>query len=176
MLKGEKVILRAREREDLKRLHELQRNVDLVLLGDGNWQPEPFESYEKNFEKHLADEEKSYFVIEVDGVVIGSIGLHHSNRLDGNSEFGIGIYDPDYVGKGYGSDAIMVLLRWAFRIQNYRRIWLTTAADNPRSIAAYEKCGFIHEGRLREHIFSDGQYVDFVHMGMLRSEWEARQG
>ncbi|MBA3469792.1 MAG: GNAT family N-acetyltransferase [Herpetosiphonaceae bacterium] len=176
MLKGEKVILRAREREDLKRLHELEQNVELVLQGDGNWQPEPFAALEKNFEKHLADEEKSWFVIEVAGVVIGGIGLHHSNRLDSCSEFGIGIYDPEYVGKGYGSDAIRVLLRWAFRIQNYRRIWLTTAGDNPRAIAAYEKCGFVHEGRLREHIFSDGEYVDLVQMGMLRTEWEARQG
>jgi RimJ/RimL family protein N-acetyltransferase len=175
MLKGDKVILRAVEREDLKRLHELERNVDLVLQGDGNWMPESFAAIEKNFEKRLTDEEKAWFVIEVAGVVIGGIGLHHSNRRDGRSEFGIGIYDPDYVGKGYGSDAIMVLLRWAFRIQNYRRICLTTAGDNPRAIAAYEKCGFVHEGRLREHIYSNGEYVDLVNMGMLRTEWEARQ-
>lgn len=176
MLKGEKVILRAVEREDLKRLHELERNVELVVQGDGNWQPESFAAFEKNFEKRLDKEEKAWFVIEVEGVVIGGIGLHHSNRLDSTSEFGIGIYDPEYVGKGHGVDAIRVLLRWAFRVQNYRRIWLTTAGDNPRAIRAYEKCGFTHEGRLREHIFSDGEYVDLVQMGMLRSEWEAQQG
>ena len=176
MLKGEKVILRAVEREDLKRMHELEGNIELVILGDGNWEPESYAAFEKNFEKHLSDEEKTRFVIEVEGVVIGGIGLHHSNRRESTSEFGIGIYDPAYVGKGYGVDAIRVLLRWAFRVQNYRRIWLTTAGDNPRAIRAYEKCGFVHEGRLREHFFSNGTYVDSVHMGMLRSEWEAQQG
>lgn len=176
MLRGEKVILRAVEKDDLKRLHELERNVDLVLLGDGHWQPEPFVAFEKNYEKHLEREEKSWFVIEVDGVLIGTTALHHSNRRDGVSEFGIGIYDPDYVGKGHGRDAIQVLLRWAFRVQNYRRIWLNTTSNNVRAIRSYEACGFVHEGRLREHIFSDGGYVDMVQMGMLRSEWEARQG
>jgi len=176
MLRGEKVILRAVEREDLRRLHELERNVELVLLGDGNWQPEPFAAVEKNFEKHLKREEKSWFAIEVDGVVIGTAGLHHSHRREGVTEFGIGIYDPEYVGKGHGRDAIQVLLRWAFRVQNYRRVWLNTHGTNTRAIRSYEACGFVHEGRLREHIFENGQYVDMVQMGMLRSEWEARQG
>src|SRR5919205_433332 len=97
MLKGASVILRAVERDDLKRLHELERNVDLVLLGDGQWQPEPLAKWEKSFDKHLDEEEKSRFVIEVDDKVIGSIGLHHNNRRDGVSEFGIGIYDREYI-------------------------------------------------------------------------------
>jgi RimJ/RimL family protein N-acetyltransferase len=176
MLRGEKVILRAVERDDLKRLHELERNVDLVLLGDGQWQPEPLAAFEKQFDKDLEREEKAFFVIEVDGKVIGACGLHHRQRRDGCSQFGIGIYDPDYVGEGYGRDAINTLLRWAFRIQNYRRIWLETLAANERAIRAYRAVGFIEEGRLREHAFFDGRYVDVVQMGMLRSEWQARQG
>jgi RimJ/RimL family protein N-acetyltransferase len=176
MLKGERVTLRAVERDDLKRLHELKRNIDLVLLGDGQWQPEPLAAFEKHFDKDLEREEKAYFVIEADGKLIGECGLHHRQRRDGCSQFGIGIYDPDYVGAGYGRDAIKTLLRWAFHIQNYRRIWLETLASNERAIRAYRAVGFIEEGRLREHTFFDGRYVDVVQMGMLRSEWEARQG
>ena len=66
MLRREKVLLRAIEREDLKRLHELECNVELVLLGDGHWQPEPL-AVEKNFEKNLEGEERHWFVIEADG-------------------------------------------------------------------------------------------------------------
>jgi RimJ/RimL family protein N-acetyltransferase len=177
MLHGKNVALRAREREDLKRLHELYRNVDLVLFGDGAWNPEPLAAWEKDFDKHIEDEDKSDFVIEVDGKVIGEIGLHRwKNRRAGTAELGIGIYDPEYVGRGYGRDAINVLLDWCFRIQNYRKVLLHTNATNERAIHAYRACGFIEEGRLREDDYVDGQYVDTLVMGILRSEWEARKG
>jgi diamine N-acetyltransferase len=174
MLKGERVILRATERDDIKKLHELERNVELVILADGYWEPVPLARAEKRFEKHLDDEEPVWFVIEVDGTLIGGCGLHHSHRRDGATQFGIGIYHPDYVGKGYGRDAIETLLRWAFRVQNWRRVWLTTLACNERAIRCYQALGFVEEGRLREQAFFDGRYVDEVQMGMLRSDWEAR--
>lgn len=176
MLRGEKVVLRAMEREDLKRLHELRRNVELVLLGQSTWNPVPLAAMERVFDKHLDDEDKSDFVIEVDGKVIGDLGLHGwKNRRAGSVVMGVSIYDPDYVGKGYGRDAINVLLDWAFRIQNYRKVFLHTNATNERAMRAYRACGFIEEGRLRDDDYVDGKYVDTIVMGMLRSEWEARQ-
>ncbi|HJZ46088.1 MAG TPA: GNAT family protein [Roseiflexaceae bacterium] len=175
MLKGERVTLRAVERDDLKRLHELERNVELVLLGDGQWQPIPLAAFEKEFEKDLERGEKADFVIEADGVVVGRIALVHSNRRSGSAEFGIGIYDPEYVGKGYGREAISLLLDWAFQIQNYRRIWLKTSSENERAIRCYKAVGFVEEGRPRQQLYSNGRYVDSVLMGMLRSEWEVRR-
>ncbi|MEO7913508.1 MAG: GNAT family protein [Roseiflexaceae bacterium] len=175
MLKGEKVILRAVERDDLKRLHDLERNVDLVLLGDGEWQPVPLGQWERNFDRQLEDTDKANFVIEAAGTVIGGIGLHHRSRRSGVTSFGIGIYDPDYLGNGYGRDAIETLLGWVFRIQNYRRIWLETSSTNERAIRCYKAVGFVEEGRLREHEFLDGQYMDAIIMGLLREEWQARR-
>lgn len=175
MLKGERVILRAVEREDLKRLHELHRNVDLVLFGSGSWQPEPLAAIEKRFEKHLDDEDPCFFVIEVDGVVVGDIGLHHRDQRARVSAFGISILDPSYIGQGYGREATRLFLDWAFRIQNYQRIWLDTAADNERAIRAYKAVGFVEEGRQRGQFYVDGRYVDAVLMGMLRAEWEAQR-
>ena len=175
MLRGERVVLRAVEREDLKRLHELERNVGLVLLADGEWQPVPLAQWEQNFDKGLQDSEKARFVIETNGTVIGGIGLHHCNRRAGVTSFGIGIYDPDYLGNGYGREAIRLIVDWAFRIQNYRRIWLETSS-NERAIRCYQSVGFIEEGRLREHEFLDGQYIDSIVMGLMRSEWAARRG
>ncbi len=174
MLKGEKVILRAEEREDVKRLYELTRNVDLVVLSDGQWRPEPLAQWEKKFDKRLEDADIARFVIEVDGTVIGGIGLHHRERRNGAAQFGVGIYDPEYLGQGYGRDAIGTLLGWAFQIQNYRRIWLETLALNERAVRSYHALGFVEEGRLREHAFYAGRYVDVLVMGLLREEWLAR--
>ena len=176
MLKGEKVTLRAMERTDLAVLHALKRHVDLVVLSSGHWAPEPLASWEAHFDKHAADEDQGRFVIEAEGALIGTIGLNHPDRRSGTSELGIGIYDPDYLGKGYGRDAIRVILEWGFRIQNFRRIWLSVTSDNVRAIRSYAACGFVEEGRQREHVFAAGQYVDLVHMGLLRSEWQDAQG
>lgn len=175
MLKGEKVTLRAVERDDLKTIFELKKNLELTLLADGSWQPEPLEQWQKQFDKHLEERERNDFVIEVDGKVIGEIGLHHCHRRDGSTQFGVAIFDPDYLGKGYGADAIETLLRWAFQIQNWRRVWLQTLSVNERAIRSYRRLGFVEEGRLREQVFFDGRYLDLVQMGMLRGEWEARR-
>ncbi|HEX6816838.1 MAG TPA: GNAT family protein [Ktedonobacterales bacterium] len=176
MLRGEKVILRPIEREDLKRLHELERNVDLALLAGSEWHPVPLAAWEKDFDKHLEDEDKSEFVIEADGKVIGDIGLHRwKNRRAGTASLGIAISDPEYLGKGYGRDAISLLLDWSFRIQNYRRIELETLATNERAVRSYRACGFVEEGRKRLCEYVNGEYVDVLVMGILRSEWEAKQ-
>lgn len=173
MLRSERVVLRAMERADVQRLHELERNVELVVLTDGGWEPQSLAAAEKYFEKHLDDTERAEFVIEVDGKVIGGCGLHHQRRRHGTAELGIGIYDPDYLGQGYGREAIQLLLDWAFRIEGWRRIFLMVFASNERAIRSYRACGFCEEGRMAQHWFFDGHYEDAVVMGLLRSDWQA---
>ena len=173
MLRGKNVTLRSMERDDLKPLHALGQNVELALLSDGAWGPEPLAAWEKDFDKHLEDRAHQEFVIEADGKIIGSIGLHADvNRRAGSGELGIAILDPDYLGKGYGRDAIETFLDWTFRILNLRRIKLETLATNERALRCYEACGFRREGLLREDEYSDGEYRDVVVMGLLRGEWE----
>src|SRR5215472_9141540 len=110
MLRGERVILRPVEKDDLKKLHELGNNVELQMLAGGSWEPWSLASYEKDFDKNLESQEKADFVIEVDGNVIGDIGLHHwRNRLAGSASFGVSILDPNYLSKGYGREAIELL-------------------------------------------------------------------
>ena len=168
--------MRAIERDDLKRLHELYQQVDLVLFADGHWRPSPLAAYEKNFEKHLDDRDPAHFVVEAGGRVIGDIELHSRDNRSRVSSFGVGIYDREYLGRGYGREAIALLLGWAFDDRNYERIWLTTWATNERAIRCYRALGFVEEARLRRHVFVDGQYVDELVMGLLRDEWQARRG
>lgn len=176
MLRGERVILRPPAREDIKRLSEATRrpeHVEAMMLANGAWEPAPDEAYEKEFEGFVNAEEKSEFVIECDGKPIGFIGLTDRNRRAGTAALGVNILDVDYLGKGYGRDAIDVFLGWAFRIQNYRRIGLEVLAVNERAVRAYRACGFVVEGRKRRNDYYNGEYVDTLVMGLLRSEWEA---
>ena len=74
---------------------------------------------------------------------------------------------------GYGSEAVRMLLRHAFVHRNMRRVWLWCHARNTRALRAYTACGFVEEGRLRQHLRSDGAYDDPEPMGVLRVEWLA---
>lgn len=176
MLQGQKVILRAPRREDLPRIAEFRNDVEFELLGGGDpWWPVPLEALEGEFMQRRSTDDRPWFAIEADGQYIGGCGLFHFDWAARTCEIGIGIGDPAYRGRGYGRDALTVLLEYAFRLRNLRRVWLTVHADNERALRCYRACGFVEEGRLRQHVWINGQYVDSVCMGLLCEEWPERR-
>lgn len=106
---------------------------------------------------------------------IGFVNLAGLNWQARSAWVGIGIGEPEYRGKGYGSDAMNVLARYAFKELNLNRINLNVFEFNPRAMRAYEKCGFVHEGRLRQWLNRGGRRWDMIYMGLLREDWLARQ-
>jgi RimJ/RimL family protein N-acetyltransferase len=107
-----------------------------------------------------------------DDRLVGGIGIIDINHADGNAQLGLSIYRQDDWGHGYGREMIVLALRYAFNELNLHRVWLTTSAFNERALKLYEKLGFRHEGRGREHFLLDGRRWDIVSMGMLRDEFE----
>ncbi len=103
--------------------------------------------------------------------LIGFVALDGLNWAHGDSFIGIGIGDRAYWGKGYGTDAMRVLLRYAFTELNLHRLSLNVFSYNQRAIRSYEKAGFVVEGRQRQALRRDGQYHDLIFMGVLRDEW-----
>lgn len=85
---------------------------------------------------------------------------------------GIGIGEPEYRGKGYGTDAIQLTVNYAFRELNMYRVSLNVYSYNLRALHVYEKAGFVNEGVRRGVVQRDGQRYDEIMMGLLRSEWE----
>ncbi len=112
----------------------------------------------------------------LDDRLIGTILLAdiHWNHRDG--WLGVGLGEREYWGKGYGADALRLLLRYAFAELNLWRVSLSVLAINERAIRSYEKAGFVLEGRVRGLAYFDGQRYDEVFMGILRGEWEAETG
>lgn len=84
----------------------------------------------------------------------------------------IGIGERDYWGRGYGTDAMRLTLRYAFDELNLHRVTLTVWDVNERAIRSYEKAGFKREGLQRETMLREGRRVDTVVMGVLREEWK----
>ncbi|MDQ3751935.1 MAG: GNAT family N-acetyltransferase [Actinomycetota bacterium] len=178
MLKGNKVLLRPVTEDDLETIWPWDSDIDLVALADDEPPlPRSFESFREQLKKIMAKpEEVALFAIEADGSLIGTCSLFHFDVTAHNVELGIFIGDRSYWGRGYGREAIGLLLEYAFRFRNQRKVYLGTFDDNERAIRSYRACGFVEEGRLREHSWVDGRYKDLVHMGIMRSEWAGERG
>ena len=108
-------------------------------------------------------------VIDVDGVAVGGASLFDFDFLARHAEAGISLV-ADARGRGIGTAAIVQLVEFGFVRHNLRRIHLQAIASNIAAIRAYEKAGFVIEGRQRQHAWVRGGYEDIVRMGILRSE------
>jgi UDP-4-amino-4,6-dideoxy-N-acetyl-beta-L-altrosamine N-acetyltransferase len=175
MLHGRITRLRRIEREDIPtfvRWFSDPEVREFLLLN----RPISIAEEEQWFEAQLRSHDSEVFAIETtDGVHIGNTGLHDINWLHRNAELGIVIGEKQHWGKGYGSDATRVLLRFAFDEMNLHRIQLTVYEDNSRAIRAYEKCGFCQEGRLRDAIFRKGRYYDMLLMSILSDGFRSQE-
>ncbi len=110
------------------------------------------------------------------GAHIGNIDLVEVRPEDRKAGLGVMIGDKDYWSNGYGTDAVITILRFAFHEMNLNRVWLHAFDFNERAQACYRKCGFQEEGRLREHYYTEGRYHDSVVMAVLRHEFDALHG
>ena len=130
---------------------------------------------EKDLEKPSSDE--LYFAIRTlkDDNLIGFIGLFNLLMHHGDSLVAIALGEREYWGKGYGTDAMRVILRYAFNELNLRKVGLIVFEYNPRAIRSYEKVGFMHEGRIRGAMLREGRRWDWYYMGLMREEYLANQ-
>ena len=111
----------------------------------------------------------------VDDTLIGFVALFNISGRNQTGEMAIGIGNPAYRGKGYGSDTLRVILRYAFDELNLHHLGLTVMAYNIAAVTAYERVGFVKEGVRREVVTRAGQRHDLVLYGILRDEWLATQ-
>ena len=135
----------------------------------------PASEIQKFLEEHM-DEEHAFFIQTLaEERMIGGIELSGFNWVARNAWVGIGLGERDTWGQGYGTDAMRVLLRYAFEVLNLNRVLLSVFEYNPRGYRSYLKAGFVEEGRSRKWMLREGRRWDMIFMGILRSEWEARQ-
>ncbi|AET61701.1 GNAT family N-acetyltransferase [Paenibacillus terrae] len=106
-----------------------------------------------------------------DDVLIGFVAIHGIEWNNRIGQLAIGIGNTDYRGKGYGAEAVRLILRYAFYELNLNRVGLDVIEYNEQAIRTYEKAGFQHEGRVRSAVLRDGNSYDRIMMGMLYSEW-----
>ena len=104
--------------------------------------------------------------------LIGNCGYPKISRQDRTAEVGIFIGAEENRSKGYGTEALKLLLDYGFNYLNLHSIMLCVMSFNERAIACYKKVGFKEAGRLRENYFLNGKYYDVVYMDILENEFE----
>jgi RimJ/RimL family protein N-acetyltransferase len=102
--------------------------------------------------------------------LIGSCQLHSINDIHRSAELQIRLGESEGRGHGYGTEAVQLLLDFAFKDLNLRRVCVHVLGTNERALRLYEKVGFLREGTLREAAHIDGRYVDIALLGILRDE------
>jgi len=176
MLTGKHVVLRPFRRDDVIAAYEFGNDVELRLLGDQSPPvPQTLEYQLARFDKRQSDDSspKARFAIEVEGAYIGNCGLYDFSEANQTCQMSIEIINKSYWGKGYGRETVNLLLDYAFRLRNMRKMTLVTSSHNERAIRSYRAVGFKEEGRFLRQQWNNGRYVDWIFMGIFRTDWEA---
>jgi RimJ/RimL family protein N-acetyltransferase len=172
VLTGERVRLRAPRPADVHDRVRNGRHSEIVLMYGGDVTTvSPSISVQEAEQWVLGLRSHPHaWVIEFRGECVGEIRLDGVTTADRRAVLAVGLLHPDHLGRGLGSDAVATVLDHAFGPMGLHRVSLRVLAYNRRAIAAYEKVGFVIEGRERESAWVGGQWHDDVVMGVLETD------
>jgi len=115
---------------------------------------------------------KRFSIVLLDGdALIGHISLHDIDHIYRHAFMGVYIGEEAYRNKGYGAEAIRLLLDFAFNTLNLHNVMLSVHEDNRAAVSCYKKVGFKETGRRREWVFKNGKYIDSIYMDILAREF-----
>jgi RimJ/RimL family protein N-acetyltransferase len=172
ILEGEKVRLRPVEPRDLERFAEWLQDAEVRRWLAALDEPPTLQDEIEWYEDTRANPDNVLWAIEsLEGQLMGTCELRVTPRAR-RAELGIAVQDKTQWDRGYGTDAVGLVLEYGFGDLDLNRIELTTDEGNARARRAYEKCGFREEGLLRQHRLVEDRFSNTVVMSVLRKEWK----
>ena len=127
---------------------------------------------EKKWLEEFSSKNHNYAMVLHDGdKMIGNIGFTDIDNISRTGTVGLFIGDKDHHNHGYGTEALKLILDYAFKTLNLHSVMLSVHSNNERGVACYKKVGFKEMGRRREAKYINGEYVDVVYMDILASEF-----
>lgn len=156
------------------------RDTEFHRLADGAppqlWSEKKLKEFVEKGSEKQGDRNFRFSIRTIENdILIGSTGLWLLRETQGDAWLGIFLGEREYWGKGYGTDAMRLIVGYGFGELNLRRITLGLHAYNERALKSYQKVGFQLEGRGRGEGLRDGVRYDGLYMGILREEWLALQ-
>ena len=171
-IRGEKVILREQREEDAP-YFTYWFNQPQVMFQCGFEKPASEEEIRKTITvSHKREDSVWYTITDLVGNIIGETGLLRMFPAWHQTDLTIIIPDPEMQHKGYGTEAIRIILDMAFKKYEMHRVSIGVVGLNTDALAFYRKIGFKQEGILEEAYYWNNEYSDFVMMRILSQEWK----
>lgn len=168
---GERIYLREVRLSDVNEdYHRWMNDPDVTQYLESRFYPNSLEGLREYVASKLGDRDNVFLAIVLkDGDRhIGNIKLGPINWIHRFADVGIMLGDKSSWGKGYASEAISLVVDYAFRKLSLHKVTAGCYCSNQRSLRAFEKAGFQVEGTLKEHYQQDGKYIDAVLLGITR--------
>ena len=174
---GKRVYLRALEKEDLICIQKWSNDPEIRKL-TGEVASMDQADADKFLERVYNDDARKWFVIVIkeNNQVIGEAGLLRMFPAWHTTDISVIIGEKDAWGKGYGTEAILLLLDYAFRCLNFHRVAIGVVGFNKKAISFWKKIGFKKEGVQRDGYYYNHKYFDFVMMSILEDEFRELHG
>lgn len=170
-IRGKNVILREQRVEDTP-FFAHWFNDPTVMFQCGFTEPTSEEEERRRIaEDHQSEDSVWFTVTDLDGNILGETGLLRMWPAWHCTDLTIIIPDPAAQHKGYGTEAIRLLLELAFIVYDMNRVAIGVVGLNASALAFYCKIGFRQEGIQEQGYLYDGEYSDFIMMRILRQEW-----
>lgn len=173
-LKGKKVYLRAVEKEDMDFLREMINDPEMEKNVVGWSFPVSKYEQEKWFEIQSLNKNDIRYIIEINGNRIGLITITNIDWKNRKACHGIKIFNDEVKKKGYGTDAVMTIMKYAFEELQLNKLYSTILEYNIPSLNLYKKCGWTIDGVLRESTFKGNHYVNEMAVSILKKDYEER--
>ncbi|MEW9921799.1 GNAT family N-acetyltransferase [Marimonas sp. MJW-29] len=168
------VSLRAPRAEDAQARYKLGNVPEIHhMFGADPAKVQPITKAQATAWLHAQEVEPLAWVIEYRKRMTGALRLHSLNEHDQRASLAIGILNPKHLGKGIGTRAIRLIAEYAFNVIGLNRLTVRVVDYNKRAIAAYEKVGFVIEGRERQAARVGEDWFDDVIMGLIAADFRA---
>jgi RimJ/RimL family protein N-acetyltransferase len=175
---GKRIILREYQWEDLPHIREGVNDSEITdYLSDIFTFPNTVHETEAFLRAMIEGktDSKGFIISNKDSLsYIGQIDLHQIDYKNRHATLGIVIGKKEYLGRGYGKEAIELVQQFVFSTLGLNRLELDVYEFNERAYKCYVKCGFTEEGRMRQKIYKNGRYWDVIKMSILIDEFESR--
>jgi RimJ/RimL family protein N-acetyltransferase len=178
---GQKVILRDANVSDVEDYVQWMKRGEWIQF-DAPWEAvwqsmtdaQLRTSFSERFLHDLPLPRKRALIATKEQRALGWVNRYGEKKYPGAWSIGIDICEDDYLNRGYGTETVSLWVDYLFSNSDVHRIGFDTYSFNPRMVSVGKKLGFVHEGTDREVVYWKGSWLDRLHFGMLRREWEKR--